>query len=658
MAAGGTKARERKGAAGTAAAPAPLPDGMPPEILAALEGLLAQGLSQKIEQIAECAGEADEAGGTAPPLAIALASPGGFRPGEAVEVPGEGELRAALATLDDAIALVMQLFGALSACSDRVRVLDERLARIRHVTFGYKSERLSRLGLYDAVGDGADANGANGADANGAAGCTSGGGEVADGATADGGAGDGDAAGAEDAAEATAEAAGDANGDDAGDDEEECAWPPKKKKKGKARRAKGCAKHVTENCLELTQHKKVDEAVLEALRERGLTLVRLDDGCYEEVHLVNVAILLRTTYEIWEARETGERIAADRAADSKPMENSPLGADAIAGLLYSRYALSMPAPRVAREAVAAGLGITKQTIYRVSTQFAISLARLVVLRFMWHILRSHCVQSDETWLRVREELIRDGRLNSVMWLVCTSELDTEAKRAAVLTHTSTRSAEALAAMLKGFEGTLMADGYGGYPRAIRLVYEALLEEEPDTEARRIILAGCLQHCRSKYFDVVQALMGCAEWAGLTPRQMRSIPAVSMLEAIGRVFEAERGMDRDAPREVRAEYRRRRVRPLLKKVLLKCHRYLGDKKLKLDGYLRGALEYTWEQATRLFAAVDDPDVPLHYPQSGVIRRNAAPRSYRRAGPHAIVDNVKPRFVGTRYPVPTASDVGGT
>ena len=50
----------------------------------------------------------------------------------------------------------------------------------------------------------------------------------------------------------------------------------------------------------------------------------------------------------------------------------------------------------------------------------------------------------------------------------------------------------------------------GYPRAVRLVYEALLEEEPDTEARRIILAGCPRHCRSKYFDAVQALMGCGE----------------------------------------------------------------------------------------------------------------------------------------------------
>ena len=52
-----------------------------------------------------------------------------------------------------------------------------------------------------------------------------------------------------------------------------------------------------------------------------------------------------------------------------------------------------------------------------------------------------------------------------------------------------------------------------------------------------------------------------------------------------------------------------MRPLLKKVLLKCHRYLARGLGELDDYLGRALRYTWEQATLLFAAVDDPDVPL-------------------------------------------------
>ena len=591
MAAKGAKAK--KGAAKAAAVSVALPDGMAPEIVAAYE----KKLSEQLSQIAECADEADVADGSPLPLAPALASPGGFRPGDDVEAPGEGEPGAALPTLDDAIRLILRLFDALRACSDRVRVQDERLARIRHVTFGYRSERLARTGLYDAIGDGADADDS---DRDAAADAKTDDSATDNEATADGTTGD--------------DAAADGNtADGGGDGKAKGEWPPKKKKEGRPRRTNGCARHVTESCVELTVHKKVDESVLEALRGQGYHLERLDDGRYEVVHMVDMAVRLTTVYEVWKVRETGERIAADRAADSKPLENSPLGCDVFADLLFHRYVLSQPAPRVAREAVVAGLGITKQTIYRDSTQFALSLASPITQYLLQHIIESELAQSDETWIKVRQEDAENGRQNSVMWAVCTSENDAGTHPAVVLTHTSTRSAEALAKILKGFEGKLMADGYKGYPRAIRLIYEALREESPDAEVRPIMLAGCLQHCRSKFFDVVQALIGRGEWATLAPPQMRRIPAVSMLESINRVFEAERGMDRDAPREARAEYRRTRVRPLLKKVLLKCHRYLQKKELKLDDYLYGALKYTWEQATMLFAAVDDPDVPLHNSQ---------------------------------------------
>lgn len=574
-----------------------VPDGLSPEVAKAIE----RQLSKMPPQVAE----RSEGQGDRPPPDPA--PPAGFRPGDAVEVPGEDELRALLPTHDDAIRALSQALQALGACSERVRVLEERLARIRQVTFGYKCERLERLGLYDAIGAAGDADDRGGTDCHADAGgrdapCDHGTADDADpGATA------ADAADAGGDDPRVHDASGDGAPDGGG---AEAAWPPRRAKEGKPRRSKGCSDHVAGNAVEVTVRKRVDEATLEAIRARGQTPVRRDDGCYETVHLVSLAVLVRTVYEVWEVEETGERLAADRAADSKPMENSPLGADTLAELLFLRYAVSLPATRVAREAVVAGLGVTKQTVYRVSTQLALSLARLVVARYLEHVLLAGCVQSDETWLGVRQELVEDGRSNSVMWLVRTSENDPGAHQAVVLAHTSTRSAEALAKLIRGFEGKLMADGYPGYPRAVRLVAEALAGEDPGEESLPIVLAGCLQHCRSKFFDAVQALVGCGEWRALDESRRRALPAVSMLESISRVFEAERGMPRDAPREARAEYRRRRVRPLLKKVLLKCRRYLARGLGELDDYLGRALRYTWEQATLLFAAVDDPDVPLH------------------------------------------------
>ena len=606
MAAGGTKARKKKGAA-SAAAPPPLPDGMPPEILAAL------GLASLAP-----------VGATADAAAAVLAALSSFEPGDDLGPYGEERLRADCPAYDDAISALAAAIEALRACSAEVGRVREMLNRAQHVEFGQSSESLSSLGLEPvpaAPGDtpdglldlllaGDDASPRDEAAPDGAA---------------DEGGGKGDEAG-------DAAAGGDVQQAEKGQ------WPSDRKKGGKPRRTEGCADHVAKNAVRIELFKRVDESLLERLREQGYTLKRMSPTKYMVAHRFDVTFLLEVTCERFRVMETGEYLHGDTAA-SKPMENSPLGADVIAGILYDRYALAMTAPKVAKEALTAGLGITRQTIYRVSTQFAVALALPLVRHLLWHIVRSKCAQSDETWVRVRQELAERGRRNSVMWLVRTGE-KLGIPPAVVLAHTGTRSADALADLLRDFAGKLMCDGYTAYPAALELLAEAVREADGEQAERLIVLCGCLQHVRAKFADAVQALHKCPEWKSMPPAERAKLPAARVIAAISAVFKADKDMP-EGTREERAEFRRRRVRPLLDEALGLVDLYLATPLGAMDDYLGEALRYADAQREKLYEAVDDPDVALHYPQSGVIRRNAAPRSYRRAGPLEIGDNVAVR-----------------
>ena len=531
---------------------------------------------------------------------------GRFEPGDTVVPPTADEIRAELPTHDEALTAVAGLFEALSECSERVRVLTEMRDRGKEQRFGQSSQRHAggTGGSGDSGGAGTGGNvGAGGTEEVGADGgenniVANGGGD------ANAGAGAGDPGGT----------APDPTGD-GGDGK-------KAEEKDRPRRSKGCAEAVTRDAIPVRLRREIDEATLERLRAEGHDVRRLSDGTYSYVTMLTVALDVTVTYE--RALVDGEVMRADSAEGSKLLRNSPYGADVLAELVLDRFALAMTGPRIAQRAAYAGLGITTQTIYRLTTQYALSIALPIVARLLQVAVSSEALQSDETWVRVRESLARENRRNSVMWMVRTSEA-LGIPPVVVLSFTGSRAASCLARLLRGFAGSLMADGYSGYPAALRELADAVEAADADEAERALELAGCLQHARSKFVDALKALDGSGK--GPADARRAELPASRLVNAFAGVFLAERGCegkDREERKRVRAE----EVRPELDKVFGLVDEYLATPLGKLDDYLGRALRYADANREKLYAAVDNPDMPLtnsacerEFAHLGTIRANS-------------------------------------
>ncbi len=98
------------------------------------------------------------------------------------------------------------------------------------------------------------------------------------------------------------------------------------------------------------------------------------------------------------------------------------------------------------------------------------------------------LQADETRLQVLKETGKKATSDKWMWVIRGGPPDKES----VMFHYDPSRAGAVASrLLKGFSGTLQADGYSGYG--------VLCKDNPDI--KRI---GCLDHARRKFVDATRA----------------------------------------------------------------------------------------------------------------------------------------------------------
>lgn len=151
---------------------------------------------------------------------------------------------------------------------------------------------------------------------------------------------------------------------------------------------------------------------------------------------------------------------------------------------------------------------------------------------------------------------------------------------------SSRSAEAGASLLVGYEGTLLVDGYVAYP--------AIARGSP-----RLTLAHCMAHVRRKFVDIEKFYPSeCKTVLGLIGKLYaveRSAPPLDGLE----------GADLERALEVRLALRREQSRPLMDEI----RSWALGLSLPRESVLRKAVEYMmglWDGLTRF---LEDPRVPL-------------------------------------------------
>ena len=491
------------------------------------------------------------------------------------EIPSKNE---ACRVINELVRILNGANATIASLLARLSVLEEQRGRERETSHGQKSERRTTL----------DGGGADGADTGDDA-------ETDGGAGADADARAGDSAGADGAGDVADEVPPDA--DPGGDgDSRKRTKPQWRARNGKPRRREGSG---SERRLGGALHvdallRLAEERIREAFGDDGWE--RLPNGDYEVVKYVEMPVVVRFSYERARNLRTGEIIAASSAEEGKLRARSDASPDLLRQLVYERTVLGATVPRILRKWSSRGLSITKQSMYLWYIQYGLALARPLAHRWLVRILESGRAQTDETWVRVREDMARDGKLGSVMWLMRTSELS-DLTQFVMVSYTESRSAKALADIVRGYALKLMCDGYAGYAALLELVADA------------IELVGCLQHARSYFVDVIQALKGQRRYKKMTDEQRAKLPANRILDLFENVFRAESRVGRDATPEERARNRAERVRPALDELMAAIREEAAKLAPTDKGYMRKACDYALKYEERFYAAVDDPEMPI-------------------------------------------------
>ena len=384
------------------------------------------------------------------------------------------------------------------------------------------------------------------------------------------------------------------NGDAAQNSQTDSGKSEPQKKRPK--RTAGCAAKVTNDLLHLTLKRQFTPEELEERFPDG-NYTKLSSESYEYILFVQLPVRVIVEAERYRDDKTGKIICAAPAHEVKFLPKSTLTSQLLARLMFMRYSMGLSVTRILKDLETKGLRYTRQSIYRWSIQYALALMRPMVTRLLQKILESGKAQTDESWMKVREELAKENRHNSVVWLIRTSER-LGIPPMVVLTFTGSRSADELAKIIKGFAGKLMADGYAGYGK--------LLNEYADT----LILVGCLQHARSRFVDCIQAMMGKKEYQKLTEEQKAELPCNVVLDMFEKIFRAEKNMDSGWSFEKKKAYRDQVIRPLMTEMFKLIKSEQDNCGKHTLGYYADALNYAMKYKERFFLAVDDPEMPLH------------------------------------------------
>jgi transposase len=241
-----------------------------------------------------------------------------------------------------------------------------------------------------------------------------------------------------------------------------------------------------------------------------------------------------------------------------------------------KYLDHAPLERQARVMSREGLLIESQTLW---DQLE-ALARVLEPTYAAlrrHVLAAPVVGADETWWR-----LLNGPANPRWWAWSVTAED-----AVVYQILESRSQDAARRVLDGYQGTVVADGYGAY--------EALARAGPG-----LALAHCWAHVRRKFVEAEPHYPG---------------PCAEILALIGQLYAAERtapapaphaaGAERAAALDRRAEIRREQSAPIVAAIGVWAQqtRALPESSLgKALAYLRGL----WPGLTRFLA---DPRIPL-------------------------------------------------
>jgi transposase len=192
-----------------------------------------------------------------------------------------------------------------------------------------------------------------------------------------------------------------------------------------------------------------------------------------------------------------------------PLEKSCATPSLLAHILYQKYSLAQPVYRVAEDMRRSyGLSLTRQTlgswVIRTHERWLAMLYGLMKKE----LLANDILHIDETGVQVLKEPDRKPTDRSYMWLFATAKC---AIPIYIFEYHPTRARTVVTDFLRGWSGTVIADGY--------TVYDGL--------GGGIVRVSCLVHIRRKFTDIIK---------GLDRAALDAMPGIVTTAALERIDE--------------------------------------------------------------------------------------------------------------------------
>lgn len=313
--------------------------------------------------------------------------------------------------------------------------------------------------------------------------------------------------------------------DEAPDDEEQPGKDKQPRTRG-VRRQRGDLPRVR-TVIELAEEKRMCPCCNVPMQPIGETVT--EELEYQPA-VLSLREIARVKYACKAHEESGVRTPEMPA---RPIAKGVAGPSLIAQVVVSKYKDHLPLYRQNRIFERFGVDIPESTLGDWIKESA-SLLILVVAAIRLSILRSCCINSDDTGILVQDKSQPGGSKKSFLWVYVGDQGE------AVFDFTAGRTRDGPRDWLGDFRGYLQADAYSGYDAVFRDSGGGLVE------------VGCWAHARRKFFDaLVTAKEASAD----------ALNAIRALYAVERDAK-EQGLDADQRRALRQE----RSKPILDQML--------------------------------------------------------------------------------------------
>lgn len=258
---------------------------------------------------------------------------------------------------------------------------------------------------------------------------------------------------------------------------------------------------------------------------------------------------------------------------SRPIERGRPSASLLAHVLVSKYSDHLPLYRQSQIYAREGVDLHRSTLAGWVGQAA-SLLEPLAEAIGKHVMSAPTIFADDTTTQVQAPGSGKTKTGRIWAYVCDERgYSGESPCATYYKYSANRKGEHPLVHLKGFTGSMHADGYTGYNQAV--------------SDNAIIEVACLAHVRRKFFDVHEA-------TGSSIAQ-EAISRIAALYAIEKDIKGK-------PPDIRVAMRQARSKPLLQDL----EQWLKDTQQTISGktQLALAMRYACKRLPKLAVYLDD------------------------------------------------------